>query len=167
MYTKATVFVPPSLVAQVRVLAAQVMAVDGQVIDTMWPHPVSASGSGPAEMWMHTGWFGNQFFSCFVDPEVLAAKSGMTVEQAAGMLSVCRVVEADWDAALAEVELQMIPKVNVNEATQAALESVSGIGATKAKAIIAGRPWATVADLTAVAGIGPDQIAELERWYTA
>ena len=52
-------------------------------------------------------------------------------------------------------------RVNINTATQEELESVPGIGPTRAAAIIAGRPWSSVDDLERLTGVGPRQIEEL------
>ena len=52
-------------------------------------------------------------------------------------------------------------RVNINTATQGELESVPGIGPTRAAAIIAGRPWASVDELERLSGIGPRQVEEL------
>ena len=49
--------------------------------------------------------------------------------------------------------------VNVNTATQAELEELSGVGATTAKAIIAGRPWAATADLSSISGVSNTMVS--------
>jgi DNA uptake protein ComE-like DNA-binding protein len=56
--------------------------------------------------------------------------------------------------------------VNINTATEAELEAVPGIGAATAKKIIAGRPYATVADLSK-AGIEKNQLAKITPMLTA
>lgn len=45
--------------------------------------------------------------------------------------------------------------VNVNNATQAELETIPGIGPALARQIIAGRPYSKVEELERVRGIGP------------
>jgi competence protein ComEA len=52
-------------------------------------------------------------------------------------------------------------RVNINSATQDELESVPGIGPTRAAQIIAGRPWGTVDELEELNGVGPRQVEEL------
>ncbi len=60
----------------------------------------------------------------------------------------------------------VVGKININTATQAQLETLPGIGPTKAQAIIAGRPYATVDDLTRVKGIGPATLEKLRPQVT-
>lgn len=48
--------------------------------------------------------------------------------------------------------------VNINTAPTDELETVPGIGPTRAAQIIAGRPWTTVDDLVRIPGIGPAQV---------
>ncbi len=55
--------------------------------------------------------------------------------------------------------------VNINTATQAELEAVPGIGAATAKKIIAGRPYAAVADLSK-AGIEKNQLDKIAPMLT-
>ena len=52
-------------------------------------------------------------------------------------------------------------RVNINSATQEELESVPGIGPTRAAQIIAGRPWSSVDELEKLNGVGPRQVEEL------
>jgi competence ComEA-like helix-hairpin-helix protein len=52
-------------------------------------------------------------------------------------------------------------RVNVNTATQEELESVPGIGATRAAQIIAGRPYGSVEELERLDGIGRAQVESL------
>lgn len=49
--------------------------------------------------------------------------------------------------------------VNVNTATQAELEELSGVGAATANAIIAGRPWAATADLSSISGVSDTMVS--------
>jgi competence protein ComEA len=57
--------------------------------------------------------------------------------------------------------------VNLNIATQAELETLPGIGSTKAMAIIAARPFSSVDDLLRVPGIGDKTVAQLRDLVTA
>jgi len=52
-------------------------------------------------------------------------------------------------------------RVNINSATQEELESVPGIGPTRAAQIIAGRPWGSVDELEELNDVGPRQVEEL------
>lgn len=53
--------------------------------------------------------------------------------------------------------------VDLNSANREQLESLPGIGPETAKAIIAGRPYASVDDLDKVKGIGPATIEKLRE----
>jgi competence protein ComEA len=57
-------------------------------------------------------------------------------------------------------------KVNLNTATQAALEALPGIGPAHAEAIIAGRPYKAVDDLEKVKGLGKARIDALKDLVT-
>jgi competence ComEA-like helix-hairpin-helix protein len=52
-------------------------------------------------------------------------------------------------------------RVNINAASQSELETIPGIGPTRAAQIIAGRPYASVDDLERLDGIGPKQVENL------
>lgn len=52
-------------------------------------------------------------------------------------------------------------KVDLNTADAATLETLPGIGAATARAIVSARPFASVDDLERVSGIGPAKIADL------
>jgi Helix-hairpin-helix motif len=52
-------------------------------------------------------------------------------------------------------------RVNINLATQKELESVPGIGATRAQQIIAGRPWRSIDELERLNGVSARQVEEL------
>lgn len=56
--------------------------------------------------------------------------------------------------------------VNINTATARELETLPGIGPTLAELVIAGRPYADVADLARVRGIGERQVERLRPMLT-
>jgi competence protein ComEA len=56
--------------------------------------------------------------------------------------------------------------INVNSATAAELESLPGIGPTRAEAIIANRPYRSIDDLERVPGIGPATIENFRELVT-
>jgi competence protein ComEA len=66
----------------------------------------------------------------------------------------------------AETAAKSVPlgPINLNTATAAQLESLPGIGPSRAQAIIAGRPYATVDELDRVPGIGPATLDELRPY---
>jgi competence protein ComEA len=57
-------------------------------------------------------------------------------------------------------------KVNLNSADMAALEELPGIGPASARAIIEGRPWKSVDDLSKIRGLGETRIAALRDLVT-
>lgn len=57
-------------------------------------------------------------------------------------------------------------RIDINTADQATLETLPGVGATTAKAIVAARPFNSVDDLERVPGIGPARLAELRDRVT-
>src|SRR5262245_43256309 len=52
-------------------------------------------------------------------------------------------------------------RVDINNASQEAIETLPGIGPKIAQDIIAGRPYRTFADLDKVKGIGPKKLEQL------
>jgi hypothetical protein len=56
--------------------------------------------------------------------------------------------------------------VNINTASQDELISVPGLGPTRAAQVIAGRPYASVADLEEIAGIGGETLESLRPFVT-
>ncbi|MEZ4860749.1 MAG: ComEA family DNA-binding protein [Caldilineaceae bacterium] len=58
-------------------------------------------------------------------------------------------------------------RINLNSATAAELETLPGIGPSKAAAIIANRPYATVEDLERVPGIGAKTIDQMRDQIVA
>jgi competence protein ComEA len=56
--------------------------------------------------------------------------------------------------------------INVNSASAAELETLPGIGPSKAAAIIANRPYSTIDDLDRVPGIGPATLEQIRPLVT-
>ena len=63
-------------------------------------------------------------------------------------LSLTSVYAKDVAKAKAETKAAIGAKVDINKASQAELEKLPGVGAVTAKKIIAGRPYASAADLS-------------------
>lgn len=61
---------------------------------------------------------------------------------------------------------QAVGLININTATPSELESLPGIGPSKAAAIVANRPYATVEDLERVPGIGARTMDQLRALVT-
>jgi len=56
--------------------------------------------------------------------------------------------------------------VNINSASQSELESVPGIGPTRAAQIIANRPYESVEELTRISGIGDATLESMRPFVT-
>ena len=80
------------------------------------------------------------------------------------MLTVASPLWAAGQAAPTKA-VQATAPVNLNAASQAELEALPGVGAATAKKIIAGRPYASVADL-AKAGVPKNTIAKITPLVT-
>jgi competence protein ComEA len=85
------------------------------------------------------------------------AKAGVQTRTIAAIRSMVRVGAA-LSKTKAKTATSPMPKgsskVNVNTAETSELESLPGVGATIAKAIVAGRPWKSVDDLEKIRGLG-------------
>ena len=57
-------------------------------------------------------------------------------------------------------------RVNLNEASQAELADLKGVGSVLAERIVAARPFQAVTDLTKVSGIGKAKLEELKSSVT-
>ncbi len=85
------------------------------------------------------------------------AKGGVPARTVDAIRSLVRVGAASAKAKAKTVAAPMEKKpgkVNVNTAEIAELESLPGVGAAIAKAIVAGRPWKSVDDLEKIRGLG-------------
>ena len=156
-FTKKTMIVAASVAPQCRQLASNFPSGAG-----MWVTALSPTGAAPATHYISHGGIWTTFAEMIASPEALSAGTGIPVEQAAAILSVCDISDEDGFSAIGRLGLQMATRISINDASKTALESAPGIGAVKAQQIIDGRPWASVADL---AGIGLD-VAVLDHWYT-
>lgn len=90
-------------------------------------------------------------------PRILAIAGAAIAVASAGVWLYRDVRSVVGDAGPAEGSL----RVNINTATQDELESVPGIGPTRAAQIIAGRPWRSVDELERLNGVGPRQVEQL------
>ena len=79
----------------------------------------------------------------FESRNIVAASS---VEKFKGQLTVSKAEAAATESAAAETPAQPAGKVDLNTATADELETLPGIGPTKAKAIIEGRPYKSLKD---------------------
>ena len=75
---------------------------------------------------------------------------------------VHELVEAWQEAKKAEEEFEPLEPVDVNTATFEELVSLNGVSEARAQAIIDGRPWGDVADLTNISGISLEMVLS---WY--
>lgn len=57
--------------------------------------------------------------------------------------------------------------VNINTASQEELETIPGIGPTRAAQLVAGRPYGSVDELAKIAGISPAQVATMRPFVPA
>jgi competence ComEA-like helix-hairpin-helix protein len=72
-------------------------------------------------------------------------------------------VELDDDAAVSP-KLKPGETININKASEEQLDALLGIGPVKAKAIIAGRPYAKIADIMKVKGIKEKTFAKIKAY---
>lgn len=56
--------------------------------------------------------------------------------------------------------------VNINTATEAELQTIPGVGPSRAAQIVAGRPYESVDDLVRIVGIGEESIEGLRPFVT-
>ncbi len=115
--------------------------------------------------------------------EAISAAGGFTAEARTESVNLARVVQdgeqiivssvnVDTGGGSTQVDPSSLPSaqttslVNINTADEATLETISGIGPSKAKKIITYReahgPFKTVDDLTSVSGIGEKTLASIK-----
>lgn len=68
--------------------------------------------------------------------------------------------------AAAESASEATGKIDINRASQSAIETLPGIGTSKAQEIIAGRPYSSVDDLERISGIGAKTVDALREFIT-
>lgn len=57
-----------------------------------------------------------------------------------------------------------IRRINLNKAPPTELHNLPGIGPVLAEAIVGGRPYESIEELTRVSGIGPMRLAAIRNW---
>lgn len=102
----------------------------------------------------------NQAARVFDGAQVYVPARGTAATPAIGLSGV--VIDATSAAQATDADLL----VNLNTATQEQLETLPGIGASKAAAIIANRPYGSVDDLDRVPGIGSTTLDRLRPLVT-
>jgi len=166
MQVHATLIVPAPLAGTCRAMASNVPAGSG-----MWITPLCPAGSEyPATHYISAGMIAVEFAALVeldVKPEdrmgvPMAEAFRIPQEQAKAILDASVITIEKPRPVIESMGLTIANLINVNDASRTALESAPGIGSTKAQAIVSGRPWASVADLSK---IGLD-VAVLSHWYT-
>lgn len=125
----------------------------------------------PATHAVSDGWVWPVFADALESPEALVAMLAsygqvMPLENAAALLSMATVSDRSAEEVLAEMGLAPAQLISLNDASFAEIEAAPFIGEVKAQAIIDARPWASVADLTSIKGLGAVSVQELAWWFT-
>lgn len=94
-------------------------------------------------------------------------ESSMTEILTVGILGLTLLSSAVWfarDLNFSFGSREGTLRVNINSATIDELETLPGIGPSKAQLIVAGRPYGSVDDLMRVSGIGPATLEGLRPY---
>jgi len=154
--------VPAQLVDLCRQLAASFESGSG-----MFMTPLSPTGQAPATHYISSGAIWEQFADLLASPEALSQGAGIPIEQAQAILGACTVSEADPWSVLGELGLGLCERISVNTAKVAELVPAPGVSESRARAIVDGRPWASVQELSQVSGISAAAIqSTLQHWYS-
>ncbi|MCA9660067.1 MAG: helix-hairpin-helix domain-containing protein [Myxococcales bacterium] len=94
-------------------------------------------------------------------PTTIRSGDAITTKHLCAATSPARGV--DWGRMAPEDLKALALPINVNEASAEELASLPRIGPVLADRLIAARPFASVADLLRVRGIGPKTLAKLQR----
>lgn len=164
---KRTMIVPAAVVKIARDLSSAIPSGLGMFVAMYSP-----SGSDlPATHAVSEGWIDEEFALALESPEYFVQMLSnfgveMSTEAATGLLNLFIVDLRDAQEVLSEMQLTPCSLISVNTAEALELEQAPGIGSVKALAIIAGRPWSNLADLSSISGISADNTAELANWYS-
>lgn len=102
MYVHRTMIVPAALATTVRQLAANFPSTAG-----MWTVPLRKVGTSTVSHYISAGPVAADLAVLMEDPAALSAATGVPLAQAEGLLSQCIVVDAPWEAVLAEHGLEL------------------------------------------------------------
>lgn len=95
--------------------------------------------------------------------DVVAAAGGLSPGAARDLLALADpLTDGEVVQVPAAASPDGTPRLSLNSASPAELTRLPGIGPTLARRIVAGRPYARLADLLHVSGIGPKTLTALE-----
>jgi DNA uptake protein ComE-like DNA-binding protein len=105
-----------------------------------------------------------------LESEAMAKRKGIWAATELGVIEKLRAKQSEDDRELKDILKESSGKqaragsIDLNTATTAELQSVSGIGPVLAAKIIAGRPYKDVDDLLRVSGVGPKLLKKLRPY---
>ena len=89
MYVYLTMTVPAALQAQCNALSEAAAGAAGR---NVWTTPLSPTGEEPATHYIASGPVGDDMAYLLTHPDALAEATGMTLEQAQGLLGACDIM---------------------------------------------------------------------------
>ena len=96
MYVYLTMTVPAALQAQCNALSEAAAGAAGR---NVWTTPLSPTGEAPATHYIASGAVGDDMAYLLTHPDALAEATGMTLEQAQGLLSACDIIQLGQNTA--------------------------------------------------------------------